>query len=119
MGRSTKKSLLTAPALELCDGTDLEAAQQQIKAMIRSEAGAMVRAAIDKAKAGQYQVTKYLFEIAGLYPAIVEQADEGDLSLARILWDQLGFPEGKEKEEGPQSKSGSADANPRNGHALE
>src|SRR5579863_4134294 len=65
----------------------------QINAEITSNALAMVRAMIDYAKQGQYQLMKYLFEMIGLYPASADEEGPQDEKLARFLLSRLGIPE--------------------------
>jgi hypothetical protein len=116
MNKKSSKARLIGPAANEQKGVSLEIARRQIKDLIANEAGAMVVEAIKKAKKGQYQVMKYLFEVAGLYPAIAPQAAHDDLSLARELCDQLGLPETDDDELGG-NEYGIGESR-TNGHAL-
>ena len=112
--KSVKASLSTASPDE-GEHVALEIARRQITNLIADEARAMVVEAIKKAKKGQYQVMKYLFQLAGVFPAIAQQAaQDDDLSLARDLCNQLGLREPKGEE-----LSGTGGGESRtNGHAL-
>ncbi len=66
---------------------------------------AIVQNAVERAKeASQVQLIKFLFEIAGFYPAGPKGSETKELSLARMLCRELGLPENPELEteaEGP------------------
>ena len=72
--------------------TDLSALRRRITELVARNAVAMVQQAIDAVKdEGQYQAIKYLFEMIGLYPAIADDDNEAQSSLAQTLLDQLGL----------------------------
>lgn len=72
--------------------TDLSALRRRITELVARNAVAMVQQAIDAVKEeGQYQAIKYLFEMIGLYPAVADDNDEAQSSLAQTLLDQLGI----------------------------
>lgn len=79
------------------------AIRQQVKTLVLHQAVEMVEVTIEHIKAGNYQAMKYLFEIAGLFPAATgEETPEGS-SLAKTLLSCLGIEE-------PDAKTGSRDA---------
>jgi|SRR5581483_3072737 hypothetical protein len=104
-------------AAETYAAGDADVVLDRIKRMVVAEAGDIILAAIEKAKKGHYQCLKYLFELAGLYPAVAEKMEENNLSLARTLCDQLGLP--AEDEGVPKTSSKGDESIPMNGHALE
>jgi len=71
----------------------LDATRRELARIIGAAAAEIVNAAIAKAKAGQFQAMKYLFELAGIHPVHVEEGEAGDLSLAQVLCRKLGLPE--------------------------
>jgi hypothetical protein len=74
--------------------TDLSALRRRITELVARNAVAMVQQAIDAVKdERQYQAIKYLFEMIGLYPAIVDDESEAQSSLAQTLLEQLGLEE--------------------------
>ena len=84
--------------------TDLGALRLTITELVARNAVGMVQQAIDAVKEeGQYQAIKYLFEMIGLYPAVVQGESPVQESLAWTLLQQLGLREvapekdGKEK----------------------
>jgi hypothetical protein len=78
----------TQEAVELAD------LQQEIRETVALGAVAIVQNAVERAKeAGQYQLIKFLFEIAGLYPVGPKESESKELSLARMLCRELGVPE--------------------------
>jgi hypothetical protein len=84
--------------------TDLGALRVAITELVARNAVGMVQQAIDAVKEeGQYQAIKYLFEMIGLYPAVVQGESPVQESLAWTLLQQLGLREvapekdGKEK----------------------
>jgi len=78
--------------------TDLSALRRRITELVARNAIAMVQQAIDAVKEeGQYQAIKYLFEMVGLYPAVVHDEGEAQSSLAQTLLDQLGVEGGMEE----------------------
>lgn len=103
--------------LPVIDSSDFSQVRGLIRQLVMAAAGEMVRAAIERAKTGNDQIIKYLFEIAGLYPELNPDAPADELSLAHYLCDRLGLPPAPE----PQPEV-LAPANPLkesgNGHAL-
>jgi hypothetical protein len=74
---------------------DLVEVRKNITNIVGSEAAEMALAVVDEALKGQLAPVKYLFEVAGLYPAAGDAAEappEED-SLARTLLRRLGLPE--------------------------
>jgi hypothetical protein len=116
MSKKSGKASLSAASPDEGERVAVEIARRQITNLIADEAGAMVVEAIKKAKKGQYQVMKYLFQLAGVFPATAPQgAQDDDLSLARDLCNQLGLPEPK----GEEMIGTGGGENRTNGHALE
>ena len=72
---------------------NLEAIRLELARIIGTEASQIVVAAIVKAKAGQFQAMKYLFELAGIHPAHTSGAEGGDVSLTQLLCREMGLPE--------------------------
>ncbi|HEY1273118.1 MAG TPA: hypothetical protein VGF08_14085 [Terriglobales bacterium] len=71
-------------------------AQREIKKAIRAGAVAMVSTAVASPKEANFQLMKYLFELAGIYPAPAaakRSNEEKDLSLVGMLCRELGLPE--------------------------
>ena len=76
------------------DAENVDAVQATLRKVVIAEARKIVLAAVEKAKDGNYQVMKYLFEVAGLYPSTTTKSNEEDeLSLVRCLCLRLGLPE--------------------------
>jgi hypothetical protein len=74
---------------------DLVEVRKAITNIVGNEAARIAQAVVDEALKGQLAPMKYLFEMAGLYPAAGEAAEaapEQD-SLARTLLRRLGLPE--------------------------
>ena len=66
--------------------------RRKISELVAQNAVPMVQQAIDAVREeGQYQAIKYLFEMIGLYPAIVQEDSESQDSLAQVLLEQLGL----------------------------
>ena len=90
MGTRSKQA---GPAEELSE------LRRKISELVAQNAVPMVQQAIDAVREeGQYQAIKYLFEMIGLYPAIVQEDSESQDSLAQVLLEQLGLatiPPGK------------------------
>ena len=71
---------------------ELSELRRKISELVAQNAVPMVQQAIDAVREeGQYQAMKYLFEMVGLYPAIVQEDSASQESLAQILLDQLGL----------------------------
>jgi DNA polymerase I-like protein with 3'-5' exonuclease and polymerase domains len=79
--------------------TELANLQDEIRRAVAQGAVAIVQSAVERAKeTSQYQLIKFLFEIAGLYPAGPKESETKELSLARMLCRELGLPENPELE---------------------
>jgi hypothetical protein len=112
------------PPLPKIDTSDSAQVRGLIRQLVMAAAGQMVQAAIQRAKDGQDQIIKYLFEVAGLYPELNAENPSDDLSLARHLCDRLGLPPAPEAE--ALSNPGQSEVLPPvhpaaasgNGHAL-
>jgi hypothetical protein len=65
--------------------------RKEVSKMVESEATEIAEAVIDEAKKGQLVPTKYLFEMAGIYPPTQDgtQATPEEDCLAKILLDRL------------------------------
>jgi predicted RNase H-like nuclease len=86
---------------------DLAKVQEEIRKTVARGAVAIIQNAVQHAvENSQFQLIKFLFEIAGLYPAVSSGGETKELSLARMLCRQLGLPEDPEVE----NKTGSAEA---------
>jgi hypothetical protein len=88
-----------------------DAMRRELAAVVGANAGAIIKAAIKKAKGGHFQSMKFLFAIAGIHPAQTSEEQAGDLSLAQLLCRELGLPEegtAPAEEEGSQEEVGSA-----------
>ena len=73
---------------------DVAAVRQEATNLIAEEAAEMVRALIGECKKGHYQGMKFLFEVAGIFPAAVaETPSTSEPSFAEILCKQLGLPD--------------------------
>jgi hypothetical protein len=71
---------------------DLKAIRQQIRDMVGDEAVGMVSETIHDERRG-YLGTKYLFEMAGIFPVGMAEEDSDENALARILLRRLGLKE--------------------------
>ncbi|HET7208525.1 MAG TPA: hypothetical protein VFI95_18255 [Terriglobales bacterium] len=90
--------------------------------LVGADAQTIIQKLLDQAKAGNYQVAKFLFALAGVFPApkqlpIEEDAGE-DFSLARSLCSQLGLPENPELD-AEFSRHMNRPAGSNNTHAVE
>lgn len=63
----------------------------QINTIVASNAVEMVQAMIDRAKKGQPQALKYLFQMIGLYPATSDDRTSQGGSLAQLLLKRIGI----------------------------
>lgn len=72
-------------------GVDVAAIREEITGLIASHAVSLVKSAIAEADNGHYAGMKFLFEMAGLYPATAEEEPEKEDSLARILLRTIGM----------------------------
>jgi hypothetical protein len=90
---------------------NLDAIRRELARIVGAGAAEMVVAAIAKAKAGQFQAMKYLFELAGIHPLHTQGNESDDGSLARLLCRELGLPEednSTEEKESSQELAASA-----------
>ncbi len=80
------------PTLKSSDpGANLASLRKKIAGLVAKNAVPMVQCAIDGViEDGQYQAIKYLFEMVGIYPAVVSKADESEDSLSKVLLKHLG-----------------------------
>jgi hypothetical protein len=85
---ATKSSNKTKPV-------DLAEVRKDITNIVGNEATKLAQAVIEEARKGQLAPVKYLFEVAGLYPASTETGSvkPEENSLARTLIQRLGLPE--------------------------
>jgi hypothetical protein len=108
--------------LPVIDTSDSAQVRGLIRHLVMQAAGKMVQAAIERAKDGQDQIIKYLFEIAGLYPELNAENPTDDLSLARQLCERLGLPPAPDPlpdaVEGEVLAPVNAPTSSGNGHAL-
>ena len=109
-------------AVQSCADIDCAEVRVQIRQRVLADMQDIIDAAIRKAKEGHFQVLKYLFEVAGLYPQGNDESAKEDLSLARALCDRLGLPPLPEQTAPVQTTEPSEEFGPRsdhdNGHAL-
>jgi len=68
--------------------------RKEVAKMVEAEAPEMAKAVIDEAKKGQLAPTKFLFEVASIYPPTQDgnQATSEEDCLAKILLDGLKIP---------------------------
>jgi hypothetical protein len=68
--------------------------RKEVSKLVAAEAPVMAKAVIDEAKKGQLAPTKYLFEMASIYPPAPDgsQATTEEDCLAKILLDGLKIP---------------------------
>jgi hypothetical protein len=72
---------------------DLVEVRKEITNLVGSEATQLAQAVVEEARKGQLAPVKYLFEVAGLYPAPEElQAKPEEAGLAKTLLHRLGLP---------------------------
>jgi len=76
------------------DEIDPAKIRKEIAAIIDREATAMARAVVEEAKKGQLPTTKYLWEVAGLFPPKTDgtESSEHEDSLAETLLKRLNIP---------------------------
>ncbi len=67
--------------------------REQIIRLVGNEALKMAKSIVKLAGDGNYLAMKYLFEMAGLFPAIVSTELAPEESLSKILLRNLGIPE--------------------------
>jgi len=67
--------------------------RKDIAAKVKAEAGDLAKAVIDEGKKGQLATVKYLFEMAKIYPEVLEEIKPTEEeSLAATLLNKLGVP---------------------------
>lgn len=71
---------------------DFVEARKNIANLVRISVNEIAARFIADAKAGQVASAKYLFEVAGLYPATAEASAVPDNSLAYTLLKRMGLP---------------------------
>jgi hypothetical protein len=72
---------------------DVVQARENVAALVRDSGSEIARGMIESAKVGQLAAAKYLFELAGLYPATEEtEAVRVEDSLAHTLLRRMGLP---------------------------
>jgi len=131
--KTTKKSKTTAKKRAKKKGgakpkaeTNPAEVRKEVSKLVEAEAAGMAKAVIDEAKKGQLAPTKFLFEMASIYPPTQDgtQATTEEDCLARILLDRLklaaspgekdcaGASEGAAEgsEPGPKDETGTKDA---------
>lgn len=85
---------------------DLLALRGEITNLIARNAVSMVQHAIDSVhEDGQYQAMKYLFEMIGLYPALGNDGEEQESSLAAVLLSRLEIENVVSADPKPQNDS--------------
>jgi len=73
---------------------DLAEVRKDITNIVGSEAAHLAQAVVQEGRKGQLAPVKYLFEVAGLYPAPeANQAKPEEASLAKTLLHRLGIPD--------------------------
>ena len=91
-GRTARKSVQenTVPTKT---PVDVVQARQDVADLVRDSAAEIAMGMIEGAKAGQLASAKYLFEVAGLYPATEEtEMERTEDSLAYTLLKRMGLP---------------------------
>jgi len=72
---------------------DVVQARENVADLVRNSAAEIAMGMIEGAKAGQLASAKYLFEVAGLYPATEEtEVERAEDSLAYTLLKRMGLP---------------------------
>jgi hypothetical protein len=100
MTQRSESEVNAHPAPEV-SAAHVRAVQQRIQSLVREHAEAMVLDMIEHVKDGNYLAMKFLFEMAGLFPASApSEASEADTLRSRLdnfyhsLLDQKGTTEG-------------------------
>jgi hypothetical protein len=97
---------------------DLVEVRKGIADIVTGAAGDLTKAVVEEGRKGQLAPVKYLFEVAGLYPAAegTQAKPEGE-SLARTLLHRLGLPEDPviQPEEEPPMRLSLPGGKPANG----
>jgi hypothetical protein len=91
------KSEITAKAitevgLDMTVPIDFVEARKNVAALVRMAANEIAVGLIAQAKSGELAPAKYLFELAGLYPATPETSSKPENSLAYALLKRMGLP---------------------------
>jgi hypothetical protein len=92
---------------------DLVKVRENISNLVGAQAEEMAGALVDEGKKGQLAHTKFLFEMAGIYPKAAEAEPGPDDSddLARVLLKELAFPQaGEEQAEAAELPEASVEA---------
>src|SRR5579863_1124868 len=97
--RSTRAVLHTqaAPRKEKLQETPVEMGlvREKIRDLVGTSAEAMVAELIESGGSGQLAVAKYLFEVAGIYPAPESEGGQGgEDSVAHALFVRMGLTSG-------------------------
>lgn len=99
MGAEAKKekekaTKSTPKAADETKAVDIVQARENVATVVRNSATEIAKGLIEGAKAGQLASAKYLFEVAGLYPAAAEQTVTArpEDSLAHILLKRMELP---------------------------
>ena len=66
--------------------------RKDIAAKVEAEAGELADAVIKEGKKGQLATVRYLFEVAHIYPEVLQEGPENEESLAATLLKKLGVP---------------------------
>ncbi len=93
------------PKYSLDVPVDIPNVREQITRLVGNEALEMARSVVKLAGGGNYLAMKYLFEMAGLFPAIVWTESAPEESLSKILLRNLGIPEESSFQELGSSKT--------------
>src|SRR5579862_3445768 len=89
----SKMSKRGAPAKGSRKPVDLAEIRRQITNLVGNDAVGMVEITMEEVGKGHYLGMKYLFEMIGLYPAILDDGTLVPDSMAAILLRRLGVPE--------------------------
>jgi hypothetical protein len=87
--------------------------REEIAGIVKSGAKGITKAVMDQAMHGELAPAKYLFEMAGVYPAVNdgEHATEEEDCLAKTLLDRLNLPrKAAEKEDDEEAADAGIDA---------
>jgi len=107
----TKKHAATVPSNQRWENiATLPELRQKIAERVALAAVGMVETTIAQAEEGNYSAMKYLFEIAGLFPATDPEAAPTDDSLAGVLLQRLGLEEKTESSESATAGATGEDA---------
>ena len=113
-----KRRAKKQPAAKGAKKIDREAVREKVASMVASEVEDMVNAAIGEGNKGHFQAMKYLFEVAGIFPAgQTPEGDERETSFSELLCKQLELAE-RQSTEG-QVTEVSERAATGNAHSIE